>query len=412
MSVVRAGGVAGLAIAIGAVIAFRSDVWAAGPPSLAVGFFLTFALIYLMVLALATKGRTFRHLPVAHGRIVAVVPAFNEDPRVLHACLRALLRGTVRPDVIHIVDDGSEPAAPRLHHPQIRWHRQENAGKRHAQATALRQEGSSDFILTVDSDSIVHPRALEEALRAMSDSRVQAVTATIVVRNRRQNLLTRVVDLEVVSGNFVMRRARSVLGAVAPTSGAFALYRSSLVYEHLDDYLASGTYSDDRRLTHYALMNGQVVACDEAFVATELPASPSGMFRQRTRWFQGYFRYLMWELANLSGAAYWMRVWTLIANSAFPIIVLYAFILAPILHGVFYWEALVFWLVLMYAQTTHYLAGRRFVPAAERFATWLFLTPLLLVTQYLIVRPAMYFALLKLRSAEWGTRTAVTQKTG
>jgi hyaluronan synthase len=400
----RIGGLAAVVVALLAIIGFHIETWFVRPPTPAVLFFAAIAFVYLLLLTLAAKGRSFKHLAVAPGRVVAIVPTYNEDRAALRACVRSLLSGTVVPDVIHVVDDGSAVPAVRFLHPRVVWHRQSNLGKRAAQVAGLLDEASTDFILTVDSDSIVDKRALEEALRAMSDLRIQAVTATCLVANRTATLLTRLTDLEIVTGNSVMRRARSVLGVVAPTSGPFSLYRASVLFDNLEDYISSGTYGDDRRLTHYALMRGQVVACDDAVVRMYMPETISSMFRQRTRWFQGYFRYLGWELRNLTGPALWFRCWNLLIVVAFPVIVLYAFAVVPILHGIFFWEVLLYWLVLLYAQATHYLASRSELSRGQRLRAWLLLTPLLALVHWFVIRPAMYYSITRVRSLEWVTR--------
>jgi hyaluronan synthase len=367
-------------------------------------FFAVASAMILLLLGLAARGRSFTHLPIAAGRVVAVVATYNEPPETLDACIRSLLSGTVVPDVVHVVDDGSAIPATPVQHPRVRWHRQSNLGKRHAQVNGLAGERHSAFVLTVDSDSIVDRHALAEALRAFSDPYVQAVTAMCVVRNRTASLLTRVTDLETFTGNAVMRRARSVLGVVAPTSGPFAMYRSGVVFDNVDDYLASGTYGDDRRLTHYALLRGEVVACDEAIVETQMPETPRAMFRQRTRWYQGYFRYLGWELRNLDGPALLLRIWNLVLIATFPIIVAMTLVVAPIMTGRIYWEGWAYWLALLYAHTLQYLFDRPGLPTRTRFVTWLLLTPLLLGLQMFIIRPAMYRAMTRLRSDAWVTR--------
>ena len=225
-----------------------------------------------------------------------------------------------------------------------------------------------------------------------------------MVRNRTANLLTRLVDLEIVTGSLIMRRSRSVLGAVAPTSGAFSIYRAAVYYDNVADYLASGTYSDDRRLTHYALMRGQVVVVDEAIVETEMPTTIRTTFRQRTRWFQGHFKYLPWELSHLTGWPYLLRLWNLVLLVAYPVVFVIVFVLTPIISGYFYWEALVYWLALMYVQTTYYVVERRRVPLRERMGTWLLLTPLLIFLQFVVLRPAMYYASTRTGSSAWVTR--------
>lgn len=405
MRAAELGRYAAVAAAIGTILVFHRDAWGRAP-TVSTIFFAAAAAMVVLMLALAAKGRRFILESLPDGRIVAVIPAFNEDPAMLEAVIRSLLAGTVVPDRIHVVDDGSLQPVVRVPLDRVEWHRQANRGKRSAQMFGLRTSWDADFVLTMDSDSIADRRALEHALRAFADPRVQAVTATCVVRNRTRSLLTRLTDLEVVTGNLVMRRARSVLGVVAPTSGPFSVYRARVIFDNAADYLASGTYGDDRRLTHYALLRGSVVACDEAVVEMEMPADVRTMFRQRTRWFQGYFRYLGWELRNLSGAALYLRVWNLVLVTAYPVIVGYALLVVPLVHGTLFWEAWVYWVLLLYAQTLHYLVDRPGMRLRDRFLAWLLLTPLLVPLQLLVVRPAMYWSLTRLRSLAWGTRDA------
>ena len=200
----------------------------------------------------------------------------------------------------------------------------------------------------------------------------------------------------------MFRRARSTLGVVAPTSGPFAVYRAAVLFENVRDYLTSGTYGDDRRLTHYALLRGPVVACDEAVVEMRMPETVSTLVRQRTRWFQGYFRYLTWKLEHLSGAAWLWRAWNLVLLISFPVVVVFALVVAPLLRDQWFWEGWLYWVGLLYAQTLHYVAGRPGMTRRARAVAWLFLTPLLLPYQLGLIRPAMYIAMTRTRSLVTG----------
>jgi cellulose synthase/poly-beta-1,6-N-acetylglucosamine synthase-like glycosyltransferase len=71
------------------------------------------------------------------------------------------------------------------------------------------------------------------------------------------------------------------------------VYRAAIFADNVDVYLSSGTFSDDRRLSHYALLKGRVVSVDDAVVETEMPSTPAGVFRQRVRWFKGAWKYLV-----------------------------------------------------------------------------------------------------------------------
>ena len=371
--------------------------------NVAVAFYLVAAGVLIWLLALACRSEPWRHLEPATGRIVAVVPAYNEDPSGLRACLDALLTGSVVPDVVHVVDDGSDPPLEPYRHGLVVWHRQGNQGKRWAQVNALHDE-TADFIVTLDSDSVPHRDALRECLRALRDPGVQAATATVAVRNRKRNWLTRLVDLELVYGCLVHRRARSSLGAVAPTSGAFAVYRAPVFLENMVDYVLSGTAGDDRRLTNYALLRGRVVGCSTAWVYTDMPESLPQTFRQRVRWFKSYFLYLRWELRNLSGAAFWFRAWSLAMALVFPVLLLWTLVVIPFGSGNFFWQPFVYWAVLMYAQTSRYAVNRVGMAPASRFAAWFLLTPLLIPWNLLMVKPALYRSIPEARNLGWQTR--------
>jgi hyaluronan synthase len=389
------------------IAGFHFDQWS-GDWNAAMVFYVAIAGWLLWTLAASAWHPRYVDRPVSSGRVVVIVPVFNEKPGALYDCVRSLILQTRPPEQIIVMDDGSDVPVIPIDLPTVEWYRQENRGKRWAQMEGLRLAGAAEranFVVTVDSDSVVAPDGLEQVLRAMSDPQVQAATGACVVRNRDESLLTRVVDLEVMLYNAVMRRVRSVVGAVAPTSGPLAIYRANILWDNAEDYLSEGTYSDDRRLTHYSLLRGQVVAVDEAVVETEMPATVRAMFRQRTRWFKGYWRYMGWEIRNLSGWAWFLRVWNLTTLTLYPLIVGFVFVAVPVVGGLVFWQAIPYWLGLLYALTSHYME-RPNLPLRTRLLSWLALTPLLVIVQAMLIRPAMYYAIVKVRDMGWSTRGA------
>jgi hyaluronan synthase len=389
-------------MAAAAVLLFHFNEWSSSFGFATTFYIATSAMLIWMLMASARR-KNHLHMPVARGRVVAVVPAYNEPPELLYACVESLLNQTVMIDEIIVMDDGSSEPVEPIPMERVTWKRQHNRGKRHAQINALEGQ-TADFIVTVDSDSIVAPDAVEHLLRAMSDPRVQAATGAVLVRNRDQNLLTRIVDLEIGIGNQVMRRAKSSVGAVTPTSGALAIYRSEIIFDHADEYVRDGTYSDDRRLTHYSLQRGTVVAVDEALVETELPATFGTTFRQRVRWYKGTWNYLLWEVRNLTGWALYLRCWNLLLVALYPAVIVWAFVVFPLAGGRFYWEAIAYWLGILYGMTSFYVTDRAKLSMGSRLSTWLLLTPLLVLYQTFLVKPSMYYAITQVRNTSWSTR--------
>ncbi|MBB5625635.1 glycosyltransferase family 2 protein [Sphaerisporangium krabiense] len=400
-----------LAAAVVWILVFRAFIGNPGHWE-SMGVYLLTTGVLIAILGSTVYPRRFTHLPPAKGRVVAIVPAYNETTEALNSTIAALLNSTRPPDEIHVVDDGSKTPAVRFAHPFVHWHRRENGGKREAQAWVLRElrwardhgRGRADFILTVDSDSVVDRRAIRHLLRAMSDERVQAATGLPMLRNRTKNLLTRLLDLEMVSACLTQRAARSRLGVVAPCSGALSLYRADLVLDNLDDYITSGTVGDDRRLTHYALQRGQTVAVDEAWVFTDMPETVRTTYRQRTRWYRSYWVYALWEVSHLRALPAAWRIYAMAMSALNPIALLWMCVGSPLMGKPFPLEGALYWLGLTYIIGSRYALRRPGVSAWSRTATWLLGTPFLLLLQYGVIRPAMWHAALTARRTGWVTR--------
>lgn len=369
-------------------------------------FFGCVGLLITFFLLSGIHWRTFSHLPPAHGRVLCIVPVYNEDSELVHQTVKALLRQTILPDIIHVVDDGSTVPVETFEDPLVRWHRVPNGGKREAQAVALKEHspGEFDYILTVDSDSVCDDDALEELLKSMSDDRVQASTGMIFVRNWSTNLLTRLTDINVVTSVLLFRMARSILGIVSPTSGALALYRAEVVYDNLDDYLTSGTAGDDRRLSFYALLRGQVVGVNEAVVATQLPDRWGDCFRQRMRWSKSAWLGTPFVLTNMRWLMVFFYCFPLVFALLWPVAIA-CLTTIWIVHdnptGIE--RGLLFWLMCAVTQTWIYATYRPDFTARERVAQWL-LSPIYPILGLVILRPAAYWALTKLKDTSWHTR--------
>ncbi len=97
-----------------------------------------------------------------------IVPTFNRD-KFLGAAVESLLRQTLRPDRILIIDDGSTDRTAEVASAfgaPVEYHRKENGGKSTALNFALRL-CQSDFVWIFDDDDIAHPTALERFLLAL-----------------------------------------------------------------------------------------------------------------------------------------------------------------------------------------------------------------------------------------------------
>ena len=51
------------------------------------------------------------------------MPVYNEEPQLVHEMVRSMLRQTILPDEIHVVDDGSRVPVETFDDPLVHWHR-------------------------------------------------------------------------------------------------------------------------------------------------------------------------------------------------------------------------------------------------------------------------------------------------
>ena len=358
-------------------------------------------------------GRRHTHNAPAEGSVLCIVPAYNEDPEGLHKTVVALLGQTVPVDIV-VIDDGSQiPVAPSIAHPRISWMRQANTGKRGAQVAVLKEFDRTDydFVLTVDSDSEPHPDACEQLLKAMRDPKIQAATGMIYIRNHDESWVSLAADIDIGTSCVMMRASRSLLGALETTSGALALYRSSLLYDHLAGYAVECGTGDDRWLALRALRRGEVVAVAEAIVETDMPATLRGTYKQRLRWSRSWWWMLPYVVKYLGPKQLLSPLYGVTQLLVTPIMV--AYVAGGVLwssgaryesQGQMLLVYLAAYVVVRYGLAALYLIGRPNVSVRRKLVLFLVGTPAAVLMNVLLLVPTRYVALGKLFDNRWQTR--------
>jgi hyaluronan synthase len=314
------------------------------------GFWLLDAVILIPLLSMGFQWiMSWRDKPVpsnpaaavrlARLRVVVNVPVYNEDAALLDRCLWALLNQSRPPQRVDVVDDGSTVSYGALREhwegrwpcgTEIRWARQENQGKKHAQAVTFASSPDADIYVIIDSDTCLEHRALEEGLRPFADRGVASVAGIELAMNAAVNWLTRTVSVRALFFQMLPCAAQSALGDVLINRGAFFLIRAAVVREYLDAYL-NETFlgrpirlGDDAALTLFARSRGKTVQQCTAFGLTMYPETLSHHLRQWVRWMRGSTIRTCWRLRYLSPATFgwWftvMGVYSLLVSTAFPV---------------------------------------------------------------------------------------------
>jgi hyaluronan synthase len=278
-------------------------------------------------------------------RVTVVIPCYNEDAAILDRTIYSLFRQTRLPDHVVVVDDGSSVDYRevrerwRRRHPRgtkFSWVRQANAGKKHAQAAAFRTDPYADIFVTMDSDSALERRAIEEGLKPFAREEVVSVAGLEMAYNFGTNILTKAIAARSLAFQlFAMSAQSSARGNVIINPGAFSLYRAWLIRKILPAYLGETffglpvTLGDDTALTIFALCHGRAVHQPSAVSMPVYPEKLSHHLRQWTRWMRASTIRTFWRIRYLPMFSYgWFYVvytqWAFFASVAFSLVIPFA----------------------------------------------------------------------------------------
>lgn len=258
---------------------------------------------------------------LAERKVVAVIPCYNEAAAILHRTIYSLFCQTRLPDCVVVVDDGSKKVDYTevqeywsIHNPprtEFVWIRQENQGKKHAQAAAFHAVPDADFYVTMDSDSALDGRAIEEGIKPFAQQDIVSVAGLEMAHNLTSNLLTRAIGARSLAFQLFAMSAQSVAGGnVIINPGAFSIYRGWLIHRILPAYLGETFFGvpcilgDDTGLTMFALMHGRAVHQPTAVSMPVYPETLSHHLRQWTRWMRASTIRTLWRMRYLSMRSY------------------------------------------------------------------------------------------------------------
>jgi hyaluronan synthase/N-acetylglucosaminyltransferase len=163
--------------------------------------------------------------------------------------------------------------------------------------------GDADFVVTIDSDTVLDRHAITRLIQPFADPRVGAVTGNVELLNEKKNWLTRMVGAYYWIGLHIYKEAQSSVGMVVCCSGCLSAYRAAPLKGIIDEFASQTffgepcTHSEDRHLTNLMLKNRWLVKfASDAVSYTETPATIRGFLKQQQRWKRGYVRESIYTL--------------------------------------------------------------------------------------------------------------------
>ena len=262
--------------------------------------------LWLVRIALARRYKPWKRPWTATTSVI--IPVVDEPEELFRDVLRRIM--SQRPtEIIVVINGRRNPVLEKICADiGVHWVWTEIPGKRNALKIGL-EESSGEIAVLVDSDTIWTDNTLSELIKPFRDPEVGGVTTRQRILEPSRAVLTRWADwLESVRCQYSMP-AMSVLGTVGCLPGRTIAFRSSILFDCLDDFLSEkflGVFlevSDDRTLTNYTLKRGyRTVYQSTSLVYTDAPLKLTKLAKQQYRWARGSqyntLRMLPWMLRN------------------------------------------------------------------------------------------------------------------
>ncbi|MBN2561278.1 MAG: glycosyltransferase family 2 protein [Phycisphaerae bacterium] len=273
------------------------------------------AMMYAALVWRISLWRRYRPMPpvedVRLPSVSVIIPAFNEGSLVRQAILS--VAGSRYPaDRMEIiaVDDGSADdtwlhilAAAGQVQDRVRivtLRQPANMGKRRALYRGF-DRGRGDVFVTVDSDSVLAPDALRNAVTPLvRDPAVGCVAGCVQVLNPRQSLMTRFLKCTFSLSFKFVRAYQNEFRGVFCTPGALSVYRADVVRKVADEWLGQRflgrpcVTGEDRAMTNLFLREGWLTAYQgNAVVRCKMPHTYGGLTRMFLRWARSNIRETM-----------------------------------------------------------------------------------------------------------------------
>ncbi|MDX9704269.1 MAG: glycosyltransferase [Weeksellaceae bacterium] len=239
------------------------------------------------------KARQMLHLE--NPLVTVLVPGHNEGKH-LYKLIESIGNQTYKNLELIVVDDGSTDDTPLIGRSfeksgKIgRFLRTEERGGKASAANLGLHYSSGKYIVHLDADSSLEPRAIEKILIPFYRfERVGAVGGNLIVRNQAQSLTTTMQYIEYAKSISTSRIVLSQLGLYKIVSGAFGAFPRE-VLERVGGW-DIGPGLDGDITVKIRKIDYNIVFEEEAVCRTHVPTTWKALTKQRLRWSRSLVRF-------------------------------------------------------------------------------------------------------------------------
>ncbi len=233
--------------------------------------------------------------------VSVLIPAHNEELGIVR-CLDSVRRNTYRKLEIIVVDDASSDNTRKLVRDYIKkypnrnirlMYKRKNAGKAAALNHVLRNGAKGDLVMTLDADSVLHDKAITNAVRYFEDPKVVGVAANVRIMDSL-TILGLLQKFEHMIGYrskkfYAVTNSEFIIGGVAST------YRREVI--KAVGYYDHDTTTEDIGLSLKVVARGnkeqRITYGADILAMTEGVQTFQQLLRQRYRWKLGSLQNLI-----------------------------------------------------------------------------------------------------------------------
>ena len=231
----------------------------------------------------------FLAYPVPRRTISVVIPAYNEEKSIAQT-VTSIRNQSVTIDEIIVVDDCSSDrtsevalqAGARVVRTAV------NQGTKAMAQNYVLSQITTELVVTIDGDTILHPDAIARTLPYLNDPKCASVCG-FVVPQQIKSIWERGRFVEYLFGISVFKAAQNHVQAVLVSSGCFSTFRTKAL--RILGGFKQRTMAEDMDFTWEATLKGYTVYCaPDAYCYPLDPQTAQVFINQVDRWSRSFFQ--------------------------------------------------------------------------------------------------------------------------
>ena len=223
--------------------------------------------------------------------VTILIPVYNSK-KCIEETIKSIKNQKYKGKIyINIIDDGSTDGTLELLRKMdleenIKLIESSHMGKAAALNKGL-QCVLTDYVITVDSDTILHPLAVQNIMNKLvnSDEKTVATAGCLFVKNAKKSFVTKLQEWDYTLGIFGVKMLQGNYNSTLVAQGAFSAYKAEALKETGGWQNCVG---EDIVLTWELLSKGyKTNFAQNAIAFTKVPEKWSKLGKQRKRWARG-----------------------------------------------------------------------------------------------------------------------------